>query len=110
MKVTIEIDTLGKGNVEQYDEIAGVEEIMAALLDVERDFDFEIVQKLPETANTKPEQPWRPNIYGDGIRTEKPPFTTINNFARDVSKDAFGRVIDSLIDESKYGKGHLSGE
>jgi hypothetical protein len=105
MKVTVEFSTFDKGNEEIYNEIVALQTILDALTDIEDDFEIEVVQKLSETANTKPEQPWRPNIYGDGIRTEKPPYTTINNFARDVSKDAFGRVIDSLIDESKYGKG-----
>ena len=100
MKITIEFDTLDKSGEQIHQEIALLHDLVDVVTSMGQQFDIEITQKLPETANTKPEQPWRPNIYGDGIRTEKPPYTTINNFARSTAKDAFGRVIDSLIDEA----------
>jgi hypothetical protein len=103
MKITIEIDTLAKSNGELSEELKTVLSVVNAINNIDWDLEVELKIK-PELPKDKPGQPWKPNIYGDGIRSVDPVLTTINNFSDSA------RSIKQWMDEAKFSQGHLRGE
>jgi hypothetical protein len=103
VKITIEIDTSTKSSGELSEELATILSVVNSINSIDLDLEIELKVK-PELPKDKPGQPWKPNIYGDGIRYVDPVLTTINNFSDSA------RSIKQWMDEAKLSQGHLSGE